>query len=326
VNLQHMFTSGRIWEPLYQWEKKLLPVEIELFQSPQVRRLKFLHHFGASALFSPIIHSRFEHTIGVWSLMANFFPNEPLLRVAALLHDVGHLPFSHAVERTLGFDHHAHTERLIGSGSIARILIKHAISPESIIAILSQDSPLTNKTPILGLDHLDSFLRDTHAAGFVNTPPHELVRRIRFRGDFIETDSETAQAIVAATVEDHRLFLNPEFLAMDALLAKAVTLHCEAHPGTKERICDMVDHELIYELQNSKADGAKGIMSVILHEPHHIQIHQVPAPGSIQVQIQKLYKKQPLIGELPASEASPAIAAKLAELDGLTATYFFTYS
>jgi HD superfamily phosphohydrolase len=324
--LQHTFTSGRIWEPLYQWEVVPHPIEIELFQSPPVRRLKYLHHFGASALFSPIVHSRLEHTVGVWSLMVHFFPNEPLLRIAAILHDIGHLPFSHAVEKTLGFDHHANTKKLIESGSITRILDTYGLSSSSITSILSQDSPLSNQTPLLGLDHLDSFLRDTFAAGRYEIPPHEMVKKLRVRGNFLEADPDIALPLVSAVVEDHRMYLHPQFLAMDALLAKAVSHHCDANPAARAEIPGLVDHDLIHELQQSKHPIAREVIKVLLYEPHRIQISEKASPGSIQVQIRKLYKKQPLIGGLPASEVSPEVAAKLEELDHLATSYYFTYA
>lgn len=326
MSLEHTFTSGRIWEPLYQWEKHPLPIEALLFQSAPVRRLKFLYHIGASALFSPIVHSRFEHTLGVWSLMVHFFPEEPLLRIAALLHDIGHLPFSHAVEKTMGFDHHANTTELIDSGPIAEILNKNGVSPAAIISILRRDNPLSTQTPLLGLDHLDSFLRDTHAAGQYLIPPPQIVRKLRFRGDYLEADKDIALPLVTAIVDDHRLCLQPRFLAMDALLAKAVVYHCGTHPGARLQLTGQVDRELILTLQQSKDKTAREVIHVLLHEPHRIQINQEAIPGSIEVQIRKLTKKEPLIEGLPASEVIPEAAAKLAELDDLTASYFFTYS
>lgn len=326
MSLEHTFTSGRIWEPLYQWEKIPNPVEVELFQSAPVRRLKFLHHIGASALFSPIVHSRLEHTIGVWSLMVHFFPEDPLLRIAALLHDIGHLPFSHAIEKTLGLDHHTNTTELIHSGCITDILHKYDISPASIISILGQDSPLSTHTSLLGLDHLDSFLRDTFAAGKYRVAPSEIVRKLRFRGDYLEAAKDIALPLVTAVVDDHRMCLQPKFLAMDALLAKAVVHHCETHPGARMQLPGLVDRELIHELRQSEDATARDLIGVLLYEPHRIQIRKEPSPGSIQVQIRKLPKKEPLVGGLPASEVSPEAADKLAELDHLTASYFFTYS
>lgn len=324
MSIQHTFGAGMIKEPLYQWQTEAHPVEIELFRSKPVRRLKFLHHFGASALCSPLTHSRFEHTVGVWSLMAHFCPDDLHLRIAALLHDIGHLPFSHAVERTLGYNHHNHTELLIGQGVIADILIRHGISPRTIVDLLKQATPLTNKTTILGLDHLDSFLRDTYYAGQQTLPPAELVKGLRLRGPYIEADEASAAALVDAIVEDHRLFLHPQFLAMDALLAKATANHCESTPGMRDRIPTLMDHELIQELLQSKNETARETIHVLMYEPHRIQVTQEPVPGSIEVKIGKVYKKQPLIGDKLASEVSFQAAVKLAELDSMAATYYFT--
>ncbi|WNR43933.1 HD domain-containing protein [Paenibacillus roseipurpureus] len=324
MSIQHTFGGGRITEPLYQWHLEAHPVEIELFRSKPVRRLKFLHHFGASALFSPLTHSRFEHTVGVWSLMAHFCPEDLHLRIAALLHDIGHLPFSHAVERTLGYNHHRQTEQLIGEGVIADILMEHGISPRSIVELLKQETPLTNPTAILGLDHLDSFLRDTYYAGKQLLPPAELVKGLRLRGPYLEGDETTALALIDTIVEEHRLILDPHFLAMDALLAKATAHHCESTPGMKERIPSLMDHELIQELLQSQNAVARETIQVLMYEPHRIQIKQEPVPGSIEVKIGKVYKKQPLIGDKPATEVNFQAAVKLAELDSMAATYFFT--
>lgn len=47
-----------------------------------------------------------------------------LARAAAILHDIGHLPFSHSVERTLGFNHHELTEKYVKDWEIESILNK----------------------------------------------------------------------------------------------------------------------------------------------------------------------------------------------------------
>lgn len=323
MSIQHTCSTGAVWEPLYRWHTAAHPVEVELLRSQPVRRLKYLHHYGASALFSPMTHSRFEHTAGVWSLTAHFFPDDTLLRIAAILHDIGHLPFSHAVERTLGYNHHTSTEKLIMTGVIAEILHRHHISPAEVTTLLQENNPLTNKTVLMGLDHLDSFLRDTYHAGRYEMHPAELVRSLRFNGCFLEADEPIALALIDAVVEDHKMMLQPEFLAMDALLAKAVKHHTAAHPGSAEQIPTLLDHELIQELQNSSSETARTLIHLLMYEPHRIQITDEPIPGSIQVQIGKLYKKQPLIGKKPATEASFEAAVKLAELDALGATYFF---
>lgn len=164
-NVLQIFAADRFFEPLYRLEVAVSPFERELLQSIPLRRLKHLHHFGASSLITPVTHSRLEHTLGVWTLAKHFFPAWPELHAAALLHDIGHLPFSHAAELPLGFDHHAQTLELISAEPIATILERHGLLPEAVIGLLNRDTPLSHKTRGLSLDHLDSFFRDTHAAG-----------------------------------------------------------------------------------------------------------------------------------------------------------------
>ncbi|WP_232231161.1 HD domain-containing protein [Virgibacillus sp. 6R] len=120
-----------IAEPLYK-EVEFYPWEVKLFQTSYVRRLKYLAHFGGGAYVSPVVHSRYEHTVGVWKLAAVYFPNHPLLRAAAILHDIGHLPFSHAVEKTLGYNHQALTEEYIQSPEIVSILHTANLEPSDI--------------------------------------------------------------------------------------------------------------------------------------------------------------------------------------------------
>lgn len=173
--IEQTFQTASIWEPLYLLKIDPEPFESELFRSMPLRRLKHLHHFGAGSLISPMNHSRYEHTIGVWVLAKHFFPHWTELHAAAIVHDIGHLPFSHAIERTLGLDHHVYTKRAIRSDPIAPILQKHGFSVQRIIDLLSQSSPLTHDSEYIGLDHLDSFLRDTNAAGKSSLSAAELV-------------------------------------------------------------------------------------------------------------------------------------------------------
>ena len=91
-----------LWEPLWRLNTKLRPVERALLICPPVRRLHFVHHSGASYLNTPHTYSRLQHSLGVFSLIAHFCPENYPLRAEALLHDVGHAPFSHASEQMEG--------------------------------------------------------------------------------------------------------------------------------------------------------------------------------------------------------------------------------
>ncbi len=99
------------------------PWEIEIIDSPLLQRLRHINQLGLAVLTYPSAHhSRFEHTLGVVSVvsqmissvtrhdsigMSNSLPTIPpshqrRLRLAALLHDVGHCFFSHLSESIYG--------------------------------------------------------------------------------------------------------------------------------------------------------------------------------------------------------------------------------
>ncbi|MDQ3997974.1 MAG: HD domain-containing protein, partial [Gemmatimonadota bacterium] len=84
---------------------------MELINTPAFQRLRYVRQLGWVYLVYPgATHTRFEHALGAYHLArralalleergdaARLSPDEcQLARVAALLHDVGHYPYSHA--------------------------------------------------------------------------------------------------------------------------------------------------------------------------------------------------------------------------------------
>lgn len=93
----------------------LTPDEIKLIDSPIFQRLRNIKQLGlASFVFPGGIHNRFSHSLGVLSIIhrltshLSFFDDKPeevvKLRIAALLHDIGHLPLSHTIESVYRYE------------------------------------------------------------------------------------------------------------------------------------------------------------------------------------------------------------------------------
>jgi len=95
----HDNVHGRIW---------ITDLERDIINTPTFQRLRRIQQLGlASYVFPGATHNRFSHSLGVLALMQDIatqpaleIPDEDitLLRLAALLHDVGHYPFSHLGE------------------------------------------------------------------------------------------------------------------------------------------------------------------------------------------------------------------------------------
>ena len=108
-----------IRDPL--WDNiRLEPLAIACIDTPAFQRLRYVRQLGHAFLVYPgATHSRFEHALGAYHLarralamleergeLTGIGEDERLaVRLAALLHDLGHYPFSHALEEA-GFPHH----------------------------------------------------------------------------------------------------------------------------------------------------------------------------------------------------------------------------
>jgi len=159
---------------------------LDLVNCRELQRLRYICQLGLCQLTYPgSTHSRFSHSLGVMHLMKEclshlkrdrrkcFGPlDEEALLAAALLHDIGHSPFSHATEEIFG-DHETMGVTLIGSPSseIHETLSKHAAElPSKVAALLEKgaEAQLWQKSLIssqLDLDRLDYLRRDSLYSG-----------------------------------------------------------------------------------------------------------------------------------------------------------------
>jgi HD superfamily phosphohydrolase len=109
-----------------------------------VQRLRWIHQLGLTFLVFPgAEHSRFSHVLGAMALAGRAFDGmlsktpglmardearqaRRLVRAAALLHDVGHAPFSHSAEDRFeeGIHHEEMTRRLLSTGEVAGLFAR----------------------------------------------------------------------------------------------------------------------------------------------------------------------------------------------------------
>ncbi|MEP7067179.1 MAG: HD domain-containing protein, partial [Gemmatimonadota bacterium] len=110
---------------------------MRLVDTTVFQRLRYVRQLGLAFLVYPgATHSRFEHALGTYHLtgrtlallrergdLARVPADEcAIVRAAALLHDVGHYPFSHALEEIGALHHETVARTLIIGGEIAAVL------------------------------------------------------------------------------------------------------------------------------------------------------------------------------------------------------------
>ena len=202
--------------------------ERKVLDSRPFQRLRHIHQLAMTYLIYPgATHKRFEHSLGVMELAGRVFdvvtdPDnvtdeikhllEPLnapdkraywrrvIRMAALCHDIGHLPFSHAAEKELlpdDWDHEKLTREIIVSDEMKTIwrsvippllpehIEKLAIGPKKATDIEFTDWE-TILTEIIvgdafGVDRMDYLLRDSHHVGvaYGKFDHHRLIDTLR---------------------------------------------------------------------------------------------------------------------------------------------------
>src|ERR671913_2391447 len=113
---------------------------MRLIDAGEFQRLRRIKQLGLGLYtYQGAEHSRFTHSLGALHLMTRIldrlsesYPiaaeDRVAVRAAALLHDVGHAPFSHAMEKTLGIHHEDLTIAAITSNetTLNQILSSHS--------------------------------------------------------------------------------------------------------------------------------------------------------------------------------------------------------
>ncbi len=130
---------------------KLEGVFLELLDTPELQRLHHIHQVGLAYLVFPgAHHTRFSHSLGTYFVASKIARglnvgkgDETLVTVAALLHDIGHGPFSHTLEYAFyslcRMNHTDQTSKII-SGEMSPIKERESLEAPLVPDILEKYS------------------------------------------------------------------------------------------------------------------------------------------------------------------------------------------
>jgi HD superfamily phosphohydrolase len=180
--IPHPASPEVIRDPLWN-NIRLEPAALAVVDSPAFQRLRYVRQLGHAFLVYPgATHTRFEHALGAYHLARRVLAQleETLggpavsradadrLKLAALLHDIGHYPFSHALEEAGLVHHEALAARHLTTGDLAATLERRGVAPADLLPIIRGTSP----GPLAGIvsgsldvDKLDYLSRDAHGCG-----------------------------------------------------------------------------------------------------------------------------------------------------------------
>jgi len=253
-------------------------LEEKVIDTPEFQRLRFVRQLSTAHLVYPSAsHSRFEHSLGTMHLTSRLArklgleeKEVSLLRLAGLLHDLGHPAFSHLGEEVLRArgrpSHEERGRQVIESGSIGKLIEEAGFSLADLRKLMEGKGAGSLITASLGTDRLDYLLRDAHHSGAA----YSFVDRDRILETVVLQDGKVRvleKGIVAAEsllVSRHFMFTavyrHPVGLIASAMLRKGLHQALEKGLLKDEELEKGTDLEVLASLRESGVELAKRIL------------------------------------------------------------------
>lgn len=262
-------------------------LELPLIDTREFQRLRGVKQLGTAHLVYPgALHTRFEHSLGTcWMarrILASIarrgvpVPDDVgrAIRLAALLHDVGHIPYGHTLEderRIL--ERHDKPERLaraLGAGELGTALERTGLAPQ-VLAILAgtPDAPFAAQIvgAAIGADLLDYLARDAYFCGVGARYDERVVRRFTVVDGQLVIDAQKEGALREDVLSEvvnllrlryflgERVYYHHAKTASGAMVSKAVELALDLGLAPRE-LLELRDDGL-FALLRARFGGTK---------------------------------------------------------------------
>ncbi len=187
-------------DPVHGYINVSYQVIWDLIGTPEFQRLRRIHQLGGTLqVYHTAEHSRFGHSLGVYEITRLMIENvqdlketiseleQVALLCAALLHDVGHGPFSHAFESVTSVNHEIMTDRIILEDTGVHEVLKAVGDgfPQMVADIIAHRHENAILAQIissqLDADRMDYLLRDSYFTGvsYGEFDLHRILRTLR---------------------------------------------------------------------------------------------------------------------------------------------------
>jgi HD superfamily phosphohydrolase len=257
-------------------------VEVEdfalaLLDSPVLQRLRYIKQLGFSYLVYPgANHTRFEHSLGtmfladVASRQFGLSDNEHILVVAAaLLHDIGHGPFSHASEPLMEkYLHHTHddVDRILKDG-VGGLLRNSDVDPAEVCAVIKGKHSLSALIHgDLDVDRMDYILRDAYYTGapYGSVDAQRLIRHLIWTSEGTVLDENGVNAaeslLIARTLMRPTVYFHHVSRIGESMFQLAVLEHLDgSEKDSAQRLFEMDDATCMHTLRNSENPVARNL-------------------------------------------------------------------
>ena len=268
----------------------------ELFQCEPMQKLSRIKQLGPAHLLYPgAVHTRADHSLGVYhvtrliilSLLGKdcpiSFPHEDIqaLLAAAMLHDLGHFPYAHALKDLIPQEHEALGAAMIATHPQLRTIIEQRLetSVDTVCRIIDPNLPADSSTitffrsilsGTLDPDKLDYLSRD---ALFCGIPYGMQDASYIIRNLTVTDDALLAMPLEAIGAVEHLLFAKYAMYrnvywhhvtrGATAMIKKAVTLGLSGHYFSEEDLFDLDDESFAALFARASGTGAGSLFAAV---------------------------------------------------------------
>ena len=257
--------------------------EVQVLDTPAVQRLRGIKQLGTASLVYPgCVHTRFDHSLGTHAVAKRILEQlrrsglriepglEQAIGIAALLHDVTHVPFGHTLEdeRRL-FARHDKGTRFVKLFSgrlgdcLARLGVKDAVEA---ILIPGNGGPVPVwarqvVSSTIDADLLDYLRRDSYFAGLAQDYDDRIFHHFLVEGEQLainmtkhgmerpDARSETVQLLRMRYFLTERVYYHHTKVAAGAMVSKAVELAHAYGALDEDVLLDLNDWQLLERLR-----------------------------------------------------------------------------
>jgi hypothetical protein len=257
-------------------------VEVEdfalaLLDSLALQRLRYIKQLGFSYLVYPgANHTRFEHSLGTMFLADvashRFGLSESehtLVVAAALLHDIGHGPFSHASEPLMEkFLHRTHDDiKIIIEEQVGSVLRAWGIDPDELCAVVKGNHSLSQIIHgDLDVDRMDYLLRDAYYTGapYGSVDAQRLIRHLIRTSEGTVLDENGVNAaeslLIARTLMRPTVYYHHVSRIGESMFQLAVLEHIsDREKVVSQQLFQMDDSTCLHALRTSENPVARDL-------------------------------------------------------------------
>ena len=267
--------AKRIKDPIHDFIV-VEPYALDLLDQPAMQRLRYVRQTGTAHLVYPgANHTRFEHSLGCHHLahvaadaLDLSADRTRLLGATALLHDLGHGPFSHTSELvTESRSGRSHEQRSVDilHEQFTEPLEAHGVDPDEVEQLILGEHKL--KALVSGpldVDRIDYLLRDGHYTGVATSVDAlRLMATVAMHEDRIVTSRDglgAAESLLVNRFAMHSaVYYHHTCRAGELLLERAMLELVDSGELSVDELARMDDYQLVSLLR--KHEGEAGRMA-----------------------------------------------------------------